>query len=188
MLKTILFKIKEVFKFSIDHTTALIENYHDRDWFKPATVIIIIATLLLALSTSWSIYDSFSNKANSADGSDQFQLVNVSQHQTNYHKIIDAHIFGDPATSLNATALPTADATLTLQGIFWQSDKQARVALITNSNGQAKRYVVGDILPGSAKVLKITQQDVIINKNGQYEKIEMPHRGLKFTPQEQGLF
>lgn len=175
----------------IDSITSLkkycfeIDRLIDQDWFMPALVITGIASAFLLINTIWGLFSLTSHTAIDNQNMTKIAPMKSSIDAT---QLAQAHIFGDAAIALNADYLPVTSMQLTLEGIFWSSNKKQRGALIANSNGQAKEYYQGDILPGNANIVKITQTNVIINKNGEYEKLEMPNSELHFASQDSSLF
>lgn len=91
------------------------------------------------------------------------------------------HLFGLYDTSL--TNIPTAQLQLTLEGtvVFLDNPAQSR-AVISQPNGPAKVYKVGDTLPGNATITHISKHEVVVNDNGTLAKLVLPIHLLKGTP------
>lgn len=157
----------------------------DHDWFVPALGLSSVAAVFLLINTIVDLC-SIINLSTSATpiATNKMQVKTVA----NFNNIANTHIFGNTALTLDTDYLPATQMQLTLQGIFWAPNQKQRGALIANSNGKAKEYYQGDLLPGGATVVKITAIDVIISKNGEYEKIEIPNNKLHFTSQTSDLF
>lgn len=157
----------------------------DSDWFLPALGLSSIAAIFLLLSTIIDLYSIMNLSTSTTQAATSNAKVKTA---INFNSIASAHIFGNAALTLNTDYLPTTEMQLTLQGIFWEPNQKQRGALIANSNGNAKEYYQGDLLPGGATVVKITANNVIISKNSEYEKIEIPNSKLHFSTQASALF
>jgi type II secretory pathway component PulC len=98
------------------------------------------------------------------------------------------HLFGQaPITPVNEQDVPLSSLNLTLNGIFYQKDHKKSQAIITDANGNSKLYKVGDIVPGGVTLYDILPNSVIVESNGQLEKITLSGRELQFAPPPQGL-
>jgi len=165
-----------------------IHDYFDRwvetDWFLPCLGLVAVSALFL-------LVNMVSNFSSIIKATSKKPVVLSTMKQTravDYQQIAKSHLFGDAVAGLGSTYLPTTTMQLTLEGIFWEPNQKQREALIANSNGVAKEYHTGDSLPGNASIVKITANDVIIRKNGNYEKIEMPNNTLHFDTKTTTLF
>lgn len=98
------------------------------------------------------------------------------------------HLFGQtPLTPANEQNVPLSSLNLTVNGIFYQKDNKKSQAIITDANGNSKLYKVGDIVPGGVTLYDILPNSVIVESNGQLEKITLSGRELQFAPPPQGL-
>lgn len=98
------------------------------------------------------------------------------------------HLFGQtPITPANEKNIPLSSLNLTLNGIFYQKDKKQSQALITDANGGSKLYKIGDLVPGGVTLYDILPDSVIVESDGQLEKLSLSGRELEFAPPPQGL-
>lgn len=98
------------------------------------------------------------------------------------------HLFGQTPLSVTTVAnIPLSSLNIVLNGIFYQSNSKASQALMTDANGNTKLYSIGDIVSGGAKLYDILPDNVVIERDGQLEKLVLPDRQLMFGPVPQGL-
>lgn len=100
--------------------------------------------------------------------------------------IAGLHLFGQYASDYND--LPETQLQLTLQGTEVSSTNAAySLAIIASSGQQTKAYHVGDYVPGGATIHAIQAERVILDDNGELERLSMPIPKLTITPVTPGL-
>lgn len=94
--------------------------------------------------------------------------------------VADLHIFG---IYINQTQnLPATQLQLTLDGtVVVLGAPNESLALITGPGEPTKVYHVGNALPGNATITSIAKHEVIINDNGQLQKLLLPIDKLNNT-------
>jgi type II secretory pathway component PulC len=98
------------------------------------------------------------------------------------------HLFGQtPLTVTTVANIPLSSLNIVLNGIFYQADAKKSQALMTDANGNTQLYSIGDIVSGGAKLYDILPDNVVIERDGQLEKLVLPDRQLTFSPAPQGL-
>ena len=96
------------------------------------------------------------------------------------------HLFGDYASDYDD--LPETRLQLTLAGTeISTTDAKASLALITAPGQNTKLYHIGANVPGGASIHAIQKNRVILNDNGELERLTMPIPILKATPVVPGL-
>ncbi|HXH01924.1 MAG TPA: type II secretion system protein N [Candidatus Competibacteraceae bacterium] len=102
--------------------------------------------------------------------------------RVDYQAIIDWHLFGQPGTEPVAPPAPVAETPLNLRlgGVFYGLD----IALIGEASGEEKRYSVGDLLPGGARLEAVLERQVILSRDGRRETLSLPKdsSGGSMTP------
>lgn len=97
------------------------------------------------------------------------------------------HLFGfyqPPVTLVNSQnigSLPTTRLQLKLIGLFTDSNPKLSKALISAEGQPAKSYGVGDNVPGGATVYEILADRVILQQDGQLERLDLPIKPLHFS-------
>ncbi|MFN7098135.1 MAG: type II secretion system protein N [Gammaproteobacteria bacterium] len=115
-------------------------------------------------------------------------LANSSAESALVAQIPNWHLFGQaPLAPSNEQNLPLSSLNLTVTGIFYQSDHKQAKAIISDANGNTKVYKVGDIVPGGVTLYDILPDSVIVESDGQLEKLTISGRELQFSPPPQGL-
>jgi general secretion pathway protein C len=88
------------------------------------------------------------------------------------------HLFGKPLGNT-----PAAYAQLRVTGIVKkeneQGDNHSKV-YISTAGQPSKLYKVGDTLPSGSKIYEITATAVILEQDGQLEKLPLPRKSLQF--------
>lgn len=108
--------------------------------------------------------------------------VNKKPDETNENiaKIVEAHLFGQNISKLNG--IPISNLNLRVTGLILnngQANKSSKV-MISISGQTNKIYKVGDMLPDGVKVYAITPNTIILENNGQFEKLSLGREPLHF--------
>ncbi len=88
---------------------------------------------------------------------------------------------GDVAATDATEGLATTGLSLLLVGIFAADETQASAALIAQPNRKAKRYRIGDRLPGRATLEAVYRDRVVIRRGGVRELIRFPEPKERFA-------
>ncbi|NNM58793.1 MAG: hypothetical protein HKM04_03160 [Legionellales bacterium] len=104
------------------------------------------------------------------------------------HQISKWHLFGQaPPSTINDQAIPLSSLNLTLTGIFYQKKPQLSRAMITNANGVPQIYKTNEHVVNDVTLYEIRPNSVILERNGQLEKLTLPGRQLQFAEPPQRL-
>ena len=100
--------------------------------------------------------------------------------------ITEAHLFGEAPVAArpgqNAANAPQTSLPLVLVGIIAADDPQNGLAILGENAAGAKVYAVGDNIPGSAKLYQVFGDHVVIDRNGTYESLMLPHATQQGAP------
>lgn len=98
------------------------------------------------------------------------------------------HLFGQPPPSaINDQAIPLSSLNLRITGIFYQKNAQLSRVMITNANGVAQFYKKDDPVTNDVILYEIRPNSVILERNGELEKLTLPDRELQFAEPPQRL-
>jgi general secretion pathway protein C len=99
--------------------------------------------------------------------------------------IAGMHLFGIYASDYND--LPETQLQLVLQGTEISKAESGLSLALIQSSSKTKVYHVGDSVPGGATIHAIQEDRVIINDNGELERLSMPIPKLSIIPATAGL-
>ena len=85
------------------------------------------------------------------------------------------------AASAATEGLATTGLSLVLVGVFVADESQASAALVAQPNRKAKRYRIGDRLPGRAILEAVYRDRVVIRRGGVRELIRFPEPKERFA-------
>lgn len=88
---------------------------------------------------------------------------------------------GDGGATEATEGLATTALSLVLVGVFAADETQASAALIAQPNRKAKRYRIGDRLPGRATLEAVYRDRVVIRRGGVRELIRFPEPKERFA-------
>lgn len=99
--------------------------------------------------------------------------------QTAYAAITNAHLFGQPSTDADLSAVDTQNApetqlNLELHGAIAAADERYAHAIIADSSGTEKVYFLKDTVPGGAVLQQVRTDRVILNRGGVLEALLLP--------------
>ena len=96
---------------------------------------------------------------------------------TDIAAITNAHLFGAaPVAPRSDASAPQTSMPLMLTGIIADNDPQNGLAILGQSAQTAKVHVVGDTVPGGARLHSVYSDRVIIDRNGQLESLILPRQ------------
>ena len=72
---------------------------------------------------------------------------------------------------MNQVSSPETSLNLELQGIFVAEDPRESTAIIGENKKKGRLFLVGDNIFGKGKIIAISEDYVLINRNGRREKI-----------------
>ncbi len=90
-----------------------------------------------------------------------------------------AHIFGE-FNKPGLAGVPQTTLDLKLQGLFVGPTQEQSRVLIAGSDGKGKLYAVGDKLPNGVLVKEILVDGVMLEVEGELEKLMLPTKKLNF--------
>jgi general secretion pathway protein C len=91
--------------------------------------------------------------------------------------ITNAHLFGAaPAPKQDGANAPQTSIPLVLTGTIAGNDPQTGLAILGQTAQTAQVHVVGDSVPGGAKLHSIYTDRVVIDRDGQLESLTLPRQ------------
>lgn len=109
--------------------------------------------------------------------------ASVGINQGAMRTALNEALFGDYVpNNLNEADVKQSRLDLSLVGIMFSEDNNASHVIIRSAGGREQTYHVGDSLPGGATIKRITEDGVLILRNGALERITLPKTGLVFEP------
>ena len=156
-----------------------------RHWRWIAIVLLVVLSGLIAwnLFTTWRLLfdDETSVEIDTVAAEDN--ALEISFNLTDLPKW---HLFGQAPIS-DGAKVPDTRLQLNLLGIMQAGDPQYSQAIISAANGESKVYGIDDELPGGAKLKQVLSRSVIIERDGELEKLALPVSKLEFAPPPSGL-
>lgn len=134
-------------------------------------IILMVLFVMLCVETAWQLIDTFTLHPT---------VFNADKNiKTDYHYPINqVHLFGRYAANLDT--LPHTTLPFTLEGTVVEMGNPALShAMIKTAAQHTKVYRVGDALPNNIIISQITKEYVILNNNGQLEKLPLPIQTVK---------
>jgi general secretion pathway protein C len=93
-------------------------------------------------------------------------------------EIAAAELFGRPtaggAAAEQAVDAPETRLQLELHGVFLAEENAASSAIVAERNRDGKLYVVGDRLPGSAELVSVLDDRIVLRRAGALETLRFP--------------
>jgi hypothetical protein len=82
--------------------------------------------------------------------------------------------------------IPITQLSLVLSGVLNSNVSERASALVSEKGKPAKRYFVGDALPGGAEVYSVSVDHIVLQRSGQMEKLTYPDEdGRPSVPMQQ---
>ena len=101
-----------------------------------------------------------------------------ASHSVNVAAITNSHLFGTAAVEGRGGDSPPTPTSipLVLSGIISADDPRNGLAILGPTVAAAKVYVVGDNVPGGAKLHSVLKDRVVLDRNGTLEYLMLPHQ------------
>jgi general secretion pathway protein C len=107
----------------------------------------------------------------------------MRMHALDLAAITNAHLFGAaPQPQQDDANAPQTSMPLVLTGIIAGNDPRYGAAILGQNAQTAKVYVVGDTVPGGAKLHAVYTERVVIDRNGQLESLALPRQVAGSAP------
>ncbi|MCH8498615.1 MAG: general secretion pathway protein GspC [Marinobacter sp.] len=147
--------------------------------------------LVMSASLAWQGYAFLQAEQQRADASQATATVRTEPQQQTRPEInlAEVSLFGrvveDAAPPPVTENLPTTNLRLFLRGVLAATGDFPASALIEGGNGQTEAYLVGDELPGNARLRSVHPNRVILERGGRLENLYFPElddsSGLEFA-------
>jgi general secretion pathway protein C len=123
--------------------------------------------------------EAIDNAQPSASSADQQGMpAPATGPSADYLTIANWHLFGQEEMAkpvqLPPVKAPETQLNLQLVGTFASAEDTQALALITASDGSARAYKIGELVPGGARVKQILTDRVALLRNGNLEMLSLP--------------
>lgn len=89
-------------------------------------------------------------------------------------------LFGNYVPPLSALEIKQSTLDLEIVGILFSPKPKESQVLIRAKEGEEYTYLVGDILPGGAKIHQINKNNIVVLYEGELESLSLPKNELLF--------
>lgn len=113
------------------------------------------------------------------------QPVQQNQSQARLNTVSRLHLFGmaQGKSTVNTANIAKTTLRLALKGVFASTNIEQAYAIIAESvNAQGRTFKVGERLPSGAVLHEVRATEVILNRNGRLESLELPRNTLDNIP------
>ena len=139
------------------------------------SMLLIVACAYVLVEISWMMFP----QGNDADLPAQTKTKPVTKNKiqnTKFKNLTTANIFGVSETAVvqKQTKVPETRLNLTLKGLLAATPMEMASAIISKGkNGKEDIFSVGDKMPGGILIKEINIDHVLLERNGQLEKLMM---------------
>jgi len=145
-------------------------------------LLALLGLMAMFAATGWQSYTFWQKEKKSEAAQSDQPLADEKRPLDNTPNINlrDANLFGSFAPDSTTTQepdtqdLPETNLRLTLRGVLAASGEFPGSALVEDSQGNTEAYLVGDTLPGNARLRTVLSTRVIIERNGALENLFFP--------------
>ncbi len=95
-------------------------------------------------------------------------------------KLPDKHLFGQAGGAKQSAALPVTSLQLRLLGVIKKNPDKYSHAIISEAGSPGKIYQIGDTLSSGVTVYAVTENSVILENEGRFEKLPLQRTTLPF--------
>lgn len=153
---------------------------------EPVKWLLIIGIAYTLATLAWSFFDTPISPVTVADANNGTSTS--PRPAANVNWILGKHLFGEagaaPVVSRRDEPVQQTRLPLTLQGVFMADENQASAAIVSQQNKPGKRYIVGDMLPGNAKLEEVFTDRIILTRAGVRETLQFPKSKTEFVAED----
>lgn len=136
---------------------------------------------LLILLILLQIISLFYSKTSSLD--ELSPVLKVQPEISDYKVIVKANLFGHYVPKdLNHAGIKQSLLDVEIAGILFSQKNEESQVILKESNGEQKIYKVGDSLPGGAVLKKILPNGIVVERDGELERLDLAKDELHFQP------
>lgn len=146
---------------------------------------VIVLALMMIVCSMASSYMFYAHKVRY---SNKMPSLEISKHNGNYPDLFKVNLFGQHLSdSLNVNKVKQSLLKIKLVGIISATPAEQSFVMIFAADGRDKQVKLGDeIMPG-VKVIKIMTNEVLIQHDGQIERLELPQQKIKFLQPDKSI-
>lgn len=144
-------------------------------------ILAIIAGLGMISATAWQAHGFWQSETGTETGTSLpvTQSNRQADRQVPELSLASVHMFGnedqaEAAPEADIDNLPETNLKLVLRGVMSASGDFPGSALVEDNKRQTEAYLVGDELPGNAKLRTVRHDRIIIERSGALENLFFP--------------
>ncbi len=154
---------------------------------EPAKWLLIIGIAYTLANLAWSFFDTPITPPDLAPSATKSSTT-AQRPVANVNWILGKHLFGEagaaPVVAASNEPVQQTRLPLELQGVFMADENQASAAIVAQRGKPGKRYLVGDTLPGNAKLDEVFTNRIILVRAGVRETLPFPKSNNQFVVED----
>lgn len=112
---------------------------------------------------------------------EEVSVPNTSAPQQKKPLILNYKLFGEYVPkNLEAVGVRQSTLNLTVVGVLFAVNEQNSQVILRKPSGQEEFFHVDDELPGGGVIKRITEEGVLVARDGVLERLSLPKQELKF--------
>ena len=168
----------------------IVRHFQTRNAVIAVNVVAALALIITVASAAVEINDirEVRNLDSALSGSAGGQ---TKEADFKVNEIVSAHLMGNPARvrATRVERVPTTKLNLALKGLLSSHDQEMARAIIAIGKKPDRLYAVGDKLEaGSATVMEIRDDLVLLDRNGKVESLPLPKKLMSANVSEDALY
>jgi general secretion pathway protein C len=147
-----------------------------------AQIVVAILLAAIAIDAAFVLTGILSRGAASAPAATATPITRPTTNPAvELANVVNAHLFGVANSAANAADAPQTTMPLVLAGVLATGNPKVGQAIIGTNASTAKRYGVGDMIQGGARLTAVYTDRVLIERNGATEALSLPHTSTLAT-------
>lgn len=147
---------------------------------EPKKFLAIILSIFFACLLLIEVFAFFQDEDKIIKLPQQASTKTKSEKITLQSALFIVPIFGNYVAPLSAREIKQSTLDLEIVGILFSPKSKESQVLIRAKEGEEHSYVVGDILPGGAKINQINKNNIVVLYEGELESLSLPKNELLF--------
>jgi len=146
-----------------------------------AKLICLLFLVLILFTLFSSLYDFKNIFSDSMKDNQSLVTINDKSVKELVKHGLDVEIFGKyvPKQLGDANIRPSI-LNVKLIGVMFSPDKKNSQVILRLANGIERVFKIGDTIPGCAKILHISEDGIVVNRDGVMERVNLPTDKLNF--------
>lgn len=162
-------------------TLEQIKKFATRQLVLQLVCVGIVVLIVWNFISAVTLFSGLDNTLKQHENETQNTLIEHERIANGAPKTLNYKFFGDYVPqNLDAAGVRQSMLNLTVVGVLFAEIEEDSQVMLKSPDGQEKFFHIGDELSGGGVIKRITEEGVLISRDGMLERLSLPKQELKF--------